>query len=454
MTISATSKKAAFISLTVINFMTMFLICGVGVYGYAVAGYFDNVASVGMVFTLESVLRCVAIPISGKLSDQVGHRQLFLSALFAYIVSYAIAAFSVSFWMFTIARAVSGFAWGLFVSNVFVLISDLFGQEEAPKYSGISQAFTTTAMIVSSPITGILCSINWRLQFYVSLPILLIAAVICFFTIPNIPKNTVSGKKMDLGGCVATFVILIPFSFAMNWGPSYGWTSPLLLALIAVTVAGLLFLIFAERRADDPIYPAKLLGNRYYLSIFMVGLLYSLGNAVNNYAPTYVQYVLGYSSTVSGFITTPALVIAAILSGVLGNYAAKHGRYKGMTIFWAVATIIGGILYWVMTGVSVPLLGLTFIVLASTVSGMVNGVQQIVPYTYPMKVLKPEELAGGMAFMGVGGALGNTIASGVYGALLAADPSMSTIFRIPVLCGVCMLVFALLFRDISGDKTI
>lgn len=107
-----------------------------------------------MIFTLESVARCVAIPISGKLSDKAGHRQLFLSALVLYIISYAVAAFAPSFWVFTIARTVSGFAWGLFVSNIFVLISDLFGQSDAPRYSGIAQALSTVAMILGSPVAG------------------------------------------------------------------------------------------------------------------------------------------------------------------------------------------------------------------------------------------------------------------------------------------------------------
>ena len=454
MTISKQRQMTAFIGIVIVNFMTMFLIASVGTYGYSVAGYFDSVASVGMIFTLESVARCVAIPISGKLSDKVGHRQLFLTALAVYTAAFAAAAFAPGFWVFTVARTVTGFAWGLFVSNIFVLISDLFGQSEAPRYSGIAQALSTVAMIVGSPVAGILCAVNWRYFFYASVPVLAVGMVLCFIGIPNIPKRTDAHSAIDVGGCVATFVTLIPFSLAMNWGSSYGWTSPLLLGLIAVAVVGLIALVLAERKAENPIYPAKLLGNKYYLSIFMVSLFYSLGNAVNNYVPTYVQSVLGYGSTVAGFVTLPALIIATILSVAFGSIAAKTGRYKGMTIFWAVSAIIGGALYWMATGSAAPVMGLVLVVLASLFYGMVNGVQQIVPYTYPMKVLKPEELAGGMAFMGVGGALGNTIASGVYGAQLAADPSMTIVFMMPVLCAVVMLIFALLFKDMRAGETL
>lgn len=56
--------------------------------------------------------------------------------------------------------------------------------------------------------------------------------------------------------------------------------------------------------------------------------------------------------------------------------------------------------------------------------------------------------------MGVGGALGNTIASGIYGAQLAADPSMATLFKMPLICAAVMLIFALIFKDIKAGETL
>lgn len=165
-------------------------------------------------------------------------------------------------------------------------------------------------------------------------------------------------------------------------------------------------------------------------------------------------YVLGFSSTVAGLITLPALIIATILSVIFGSLAAKTGRYKGMTVFWALSAMVGGVFFWAMTGSAVPMTSLVLVTMASLFYGMVNGVQQIVPYTYPMKVLKPEELAGGMAFMGAGGVLGNTVASGIYGAQLAGDPTMALLFKMPFICAVVMLIFALLFKDLKAGETI
>lgn len=141
-TISKSRRMIAYTGVLIINFMAMYLISSVGVYSYTVAGVFNNLSSVSMIFTLECVARGVTISVGGKIGDKVGHKKLFIFAVALYIVCYGIAAFATGFWMFTIARMVSGLAWGLFMMNGFVLLSAIFGQTDAPKYSGYNQSLT------------------------------------------------------------------------------------------------------------------------------------------------------------------------------------------------------------------------------------------------------------------------------------------------------------------------
>lgn len=449
---SGTSRKTlAYAGILIINFMAMFLIASSGTYSYSVASYFGSTGEVGIVFTFESVARCISVPISGTFSEKAGHRRLFLGSLTAYIASFMMAAFAPTFQVFAVARTIAGFTWGLFVTNIFVLISDLFGQDKGPKHSGIAQTLSTAAMIVASPIAGAICTVNWRLFFYISIPVLVAGLIFCFIGIPHIPKHANTQRPIDAGGCIATAVILIPLSLAMCWGSSLGWFSPLILSLAFLSVSGLLSLIAVERKASDPLYPVKLLHNKFYLSIFMVSLFYALGNAVTNYIPTYVQQVLGYNSAIADLVTLPALITATILSVIAGNLAAKHSRYRNITIFWAISACIGGACFFIMTNVTIPLIGLLITVLAALFYGMVTGIQQIVPHTYPMKVLRPDELSSGMAFMGTSGVLGNTIASGIYGAQLTADPTMRSLFFMPFVCAAIMLIFALRFKDVKSS---
>ncbi|MDR2049755.1 MAG: MFS transporter [Treponema sp.] len=445
----------AFIGLIITAFITMLLICGAGVYGYAIAGQFNNVMQVGMIFTLESVARCAMIPIAGKLGDKVGRKQMFLSALALYIVSYAVGAFSTNFWMFVIARMISGFSWGLFMTNIFVLVVDIFGKDDGPRFTGYLQSFSTAALIVGAPFAGIVCSLSWRLEFYITLPVLVVAFVLCAIGLPNVPKFS-EGKPMDTGGTLCTLIFVVSLSLAMSWGGAYGWTSAIIVALLGSAVVGITGLILFERTAKEPVFPVRLLKNKFYLSIFIISLFYSVANASVNYVPTFVQYFLNFSSSIAGIIALPGFLVAIVLTIFFGRHAANTGRYKGMTMAWAFATVAAGVVFLVLSaaGTGSPEIALIIIIAGVTLLAAVNGAQQIVPYTYPMKVLTSEELAAGMAFMSFGGIFGNTLASGICGAFMMAPDGILRIFMVPAFAGFVMLLFALLFKDIKQGETI
>ncbi len=437
----------AYAGILIINFLAMYLIASVGVYSYTIAEIFDSLSSVSMVFTLECVARGVTISIGGKIGDKTGHKKLFLFAVALYTACYAAAACATSFWMFTIARMISGLAWGLFMMNGFVLLSAIFGQTESPKYSGYNQSLTTAAMILGAPIAGVVCAINWRLQFYVAVALLIIGLVLCAFGIPEIPPKSGENSKMDTLGAIAAAVTLVPFSLAMNWGGAYGWTSPLILGLLAMALLGLILLVWAERKAADPVIPVKLLKNRYYLYIFLLMLFYSIINGAGNYGPTYAQAVLGASSQVSGLMNVPGMIVAVILTTIFGNYAAKTGKYKGMVMIWAIGALAGGVIWMLLGSAPSASMGLVMLFAGAFPLAAVNSVNQIAPYTYPMTILEPQDLASGLAFMGLAGALGSTIAGGICAALMNSAGGLPLVFKVPVVCAAVMLACALLFQD-------
>lgn len=445
-------KQIAFGGLMLVNFIVMFLIAGVGVYSYTIAAQFESLASVSMIFALECVARSVSIPMGGTIGNKIGHKKLFLGALLLYIVSYGVAAFATSFWVFTIARMVSGFAWGLFIMNVFVLISAIFGQEEAPKYSGYNQALTTVAMIVASPIAGVVCAVNWRIMFFVSVPLLIIGWVLCMYGIPDIPPAESENASLDGLGIAATAVTLVPFSLAMNWGNTMGWTSPLVMSLLAVAIIGLIVLVIAERKASNPIIPYKLLSNKFYFYILMLMLVYSILNGAGNYLATYAQSVLGLNSQIAGLTNVPGLIIAVFLTTYFGNQAAKTGKYKGMVVVWAVFSAIGAAAWFFLGAAPTVTMGIILLFAGAVPVAAVNSVNQIAPYTYPMVVLKPEELASGLAFMGLAGALGSTVSGGICGAIMNSSGGLNTVYKMPIICAIIMVIFAIKFKDTKGKE--
>ena len=64
-----------------------------------------------------------------------------------------------------------------------------------------------------------------------------------------------------------------------------------------------------------------------------------------------------------------------------------------------------------------------------------------------MVTLEPQDLATGLAFMGLAGALGSTISGGLCGAIMNSASGLLGVFRVPLVCAVLMLICAILFRD-------
>ncbi len=449
-------RGMAFIGIAIIGFISMYMVSGVGVYGYTVAAEFDAIDSVGLIFTLESVLRLATMAIGGKIGDKLGRKKVFIFSVALYIICYLLCGFATNFWMFLILRSITGLAWGLYMINIMVLISDVFGQEEGPKYTGLYQGVTTVAMILGAAVAGVICAFNWRFQFYIPMIIMIIGFILCIIGLPKVEKTT---DKVDLDGAGVVFTLLffIPLSLALNWGNTYGWTSPLVLILIVLAIVGIIGLLIAENKAVAPVLPFKLLKNKYFLAVFVISFVYSFAGGVSQYYPTLAQYVMGIDSVTTGFLTMPGLIIATILSIILGRRAAKTGKYRGMTWAWVIMTLISGIMLLFvgnfMSG-TVMMSAYIYMMVAITPQGASNGVQQIVPYTYPMKVLKPEVLGVGMAFMGIGGPIGNTLGSAVAGGLMNGAGGMVSLLYVPIFAAVIMLIFAFMFKDIKAGETI
>ena len=452
---SSNKKMIGYLGIVIANFMAMFLISGIGILGYAVAGEYDAINDVSMIFTLESAARCAIMPISGKLGEKFGRKRLFIFAMILYTAAYLVAATVPGFWTYVIARTVTGAAWGLWVTNSFVLMNDVFGNEDTTKLSGYAQSASTVAMMIAAAMAGIFAatSVGWRLEYYICLPIMVVAIILSAVGVPNVDTEK-NQKPMDIGGSFFTCLFLIPFALAMNWGPSLGWGNTTTVLCIVLAVIGVIGLLISEKKATDPIFPVRVLKNKYYLSIFMISLFFSIANAAFNYLPTYLQYFMGLDSVRAGFVSLPSLLVGAVLTIVFGRYVAKNMKYRPVVWIWIIGSLIGGVLLCMLGLPFVAAIPFAFGAIATVPMGGVNSCQQIVPYTYPINVLKPEEIAVGMSFMGVAGVFGNTIANGLMGALINSAGGMVNCFKVPLVCAVIMLIFGFMFKDVKRGETL
>lgn len=441
------------IGLILLNFMSLFMIASIGIVGYSMAAEFNAIDKVGLIFALETCFRCAVCPISGKLGEKVGRKNLLIGALTAYTISFAVAAFATNITTIIVTRCICGAAWGCWMVNSFILFCDIFGQEAAPRYSGMAQTFGTVAILAAAPIAGVLCNVNWRLTYYICVPVLLVTLILCIIGVPKAEKDK-NQAPMDIAGALCCALLLVPFCLAMAFGTAKGWTSPTLLVLYALSVVGLIGLIFAEKKAIDPILPVRLLKNKFYLSIFLTSFCFCVADAAGQYVPSYLQAVCGVSSTAASLVSLPGNILCAAITLFLGNYIAKHGRYRGMVVIWCVLSVISGVLMLFIGKGALAAIPAVFCMIATTPMSAGNAMQQVVPYTYPMVVLEPKDLAAGAAFMTFSGIFSSAVSNGVFTALMNSPAGMGSMFKLPIWLFAVMCVFGIfLFRDVkAGEK--
>ena len=96
-------------------------------------------------------------------------------------------------------------------------------------------------------------------------------------------------------------------------GTVYAWSSPMMIGLIVIAVAGLVTFVLVEGRAREPILPLQLFLTRDVWVTSVVGLIvgFALIGSVT-YLPVFLQIVKGVSPTESGLRMVP------LMGGTLG----------------------------------------------------------------------------------------------------------------------------------------
>ncbi|MEE2048577.1 MFS transporter, partial [Nocardiopsis tropica] len=125
-------------------------------------------------------------------------------------------------------------------------------------------------------------------------------------------------------------------------GTQIAWNSPLSYALGAAAVLLTAGAVLVERRAREPIIPARLFRDRTFvlasLGSVCVGMM-MFGLII--YMPQYLQMVHGMSPTVSGLMTLP-LVASFLFTSIGSGYAVSgSGRWKAYPVVGMLLCVIG-----------------------------------------------------------------------------------------------------------------
>lgn len=192
--------------------------------------------------------------------------------------------------------------------------------------------------------------------------------------------------------------------FAPSLAKAYGWTTVFGIAAIPLSIALVVYLIFAKDSPDCP--PPKRLSQ--YLSIlkdqdawwFMFFYLVSFGgfSGLASSLTLYFNDQYGLTPVVAGFFTAAAVFAGSLVRPIGGAVADRIGGIRSLLVMYTGAALF---LVIVSFGMPSALLALLFFILGMGCLGMGNGaVFQLIPQRFR------KEIGVMTGFVGMAGGVG------------------------------------------------
>lgn len=230
---------------------------------------------------------------SGRLGDVYGHRNIFLIGWFWYSLWSLLAGFSVYVQRgtgqgsiyFDIMRAMQGIGPALLLPNGLAILGRTY--EPGPRKDMVFSLFGATApsgFVIGAVFSSLLSQKAWWPWAYWIMAIVNAALlVLSYFIIPKAGhrefRRTMSRGglgwrarwlQLDMNGMITGVIGLVLINFAWNQGPVVGWTTPYTYALLIVGVLFIVFFLYIERIAPNPLIPRDALNTT---TLFVIGCM-------------------------------------------------------------------------------------------------------------------------------------------------------------------------------------
>lgn len=298
------------------------------------------------VVTATLLATTVSTPIWGKLADLFNRKFLLQLSLVIFVVASAIAGFSQDPGMLITMRVFQGLGAGGLGALSQIVMADILSPRERGKYAGLFGAVMAIATVGGPLLGGVVTdAIGWRWNFFVGLPIAIVALIILQRTLhlPKVPKRKVS---IDYAGIVliSSGVALLLIWVSLG-GSQFEWNSAESWLMIIGAVVLLIAAVIVELKVKEPLIPLTLFKNRTFtlsvLASISVGVA-MFGTAV--FLSQYMQLARGATPTESGLLTIPMMAGVLISSTVIGALISRRGKWKAFVVIGAVFMIAGTLL--------------------------------------------------------------------------------------------------------------
>jgi EmrB/QacA subfamily drug resistance transporter len=375
----------------------------------------------GLQWTLGAYTLVLAsfLVLAGSTADRVGRRRIFQVGLAVFGLGSLLCSLAPSVSWLIAARGLQAFG-GTMLNPVAmaIIVSTFPDRAERARAIGVFGAMSGLSLGLGPILGGALVDgFGWRAIFWVNLPVVA-AAIVC--TALFVPESRAArARRFDPVGQALVILVLGTVVYAIIESSRLGWTSPVILGLLAVGLLGALGILGYEPRRADPLLELRLFRSVPFSAAILMGLFALCAFGAFLFVTTlYLQDVRGLQALTAGLCLLPVGVLIVVLAPLTGRLVARRGPRLPLAVAGAALALGGGASIWLGPATPLPAV-LAIYLLFGIAVGTVNP-----PITNSAVSGMPASMAGVAASLAstgrqTGTTLGVAISGTIVGSALA-----------------------------------
>jgi EmrB/QacA subfamily drug resistance transporter len=255
----------------------------------------------------------------------IGRKAVWLAGLLLFTSGSALCGAAPSLIVLIASRAFQGLGGALLMAVSPALLVSAFPANERGRALGFNGVTVALGVSVGPTLGGLItATLTWRWIFYVNVPIGIIGILATLRVLTERTRR--SPGRFDPLGALLLAIGLAALTGGLSFGQEIGWSSPLLIGLLAVGVIALALLPFVEKRVPNPIIDFSMFRNRVFFSSNISLILSFLALfAVSFMMPFYLEELRGFPTEVAGLLLTPLPIVLAVIAPISGTLADRFG---------------------------------------------------------------------------------------------------------------------------------
>jgi EmrB/QacA subfamily drug resistance transporter len=277
------------------------------------------------VVTAYTLTLGVVVPTTAWLGDRFGLTRVYSLALLAFAAGSALCGLAWNLNSLVIFRIFQAVPGGILPVITLSILYRIVPRDRLGAAMGMYGLGIVGAPAIGPTLGGYLVEyVNWRLIFYINVPIGILGAVAAVLVLQRLPP--VDWRRFDVLGFLTVAGGLFALLLATSEGESWGWGSYRILGLITFSVLSLALFVIIELEVADPLLDIRIF--RYWpftnslllisvLSVVLLGELF--------YIPQFLQVAQGWGAFNSGLTLLPQALVMGLLMPIAGRVYDRIG---------------------------------------------------------------------------------------------------------------------------------